>query len=221
MAYLLVIATAVALATARWFIRRERAFAAARARAGVRLGGLSPSAAPSEDLRFHPGQTWLQVHGDGLVSVGATAFAANFAGELAQVRVPTEGKRCRASGPGLTLVSKSGRELDLPLPVTGRVLAVNPAVLEDPGLIQQRPYDVGWILRLRPRHLATSLQNLLPRRVAEVWSDALRNAVTTRLTRLSGVPAFDGGDWSRAFGEQLTDEDWSTLRDELFPTTHP
>lgn len=212
-----VLATLVLLVTGQWFFTRQRRREADRARSAVRFIEVGPSAQPAEDVLFHPGHTWVQPHGDGLASVGVTAFAGNFAGHLDRVELPSEGRRLHQADPAWSLVSKGGRRLDLAMPIDGRVLAVNPDVVRDPTLLQRRPYDLGWILRVKPRHAAGARRNLLSLSAAQAWIDAARNAVTSRLARVSTVTAYDGGEWVPAFGEWLEDEDWLELRSDLFP----
>lgn len=217
MTIFLVLATLVVLVTGQWFFLRQRRREADRARSAVRFIEVGPSAQPAEDVLFHPGHTWVQVHGDGLASVGATAFASNFAGQIDRVELPSEGRRFRQADPAWSFVSKGGRRLDMAMPVDGRVLAVNPEVVRDPSLLQRRPYDLGWILRIKPRSPAGARRNLFSLGAAQAWLDAAKAAVTARLASVSTVTAYDGGEWVPAFGEWLEDRDWSELRHELFP----
>jgi glycine cleavage system H protein len=39
---------------------------------------------------------------------------------------------------------------DINAPVTGEVASVNAALEESPELVNQNPYDEGWLFRLRP-----------------------------------------------------------------------
>jgi len=211
-----VLATVVVLVTAQWYFSRLRQRQADLARSAVRFIELGPTSRPADDVLFHPGHTWVQVHGDGLASVGVTAFAGNFAGQIDRVELPSEGRRLHHAEPGLSIVSKGGRRLDLAMPLDGRVLAVNPEVARDPTLLQRRPYDLGWILRVKPRRPAIARRKLYPLAAAQAWLDTAKAAVTQRLARVSTVTAYDGGEWVPAFGEWLEDEDWGALRRELF-----
>lgn len=220
MTVFLLIAMVVALATSQWYFLRQRRRAAEKARNAVHYVELGPTAEPAADMLFHPGHTWVQVHGDGLASVGLTSFAANFAGEIDALEAPPEGQRLRQAERAWSVVSKGGRRLELTMPIDGRVLAVNPAVLRDPTLLQRRPYDLGWILRVKPRRASAALRNLLTLRTAQSWFDAARVAVTSRLARTSTVPAYDGGEWAPGFGAWLEKRDWLALRSDLFPEPH-
>jgi len=217
MTFFLVLATLVLLVTAQWYLARHQRRQAAQARSAVQYTELGPANLPAKNVLFHPGHTWVQVHGDGLASVGVTAFAGNFAGELASVELPLEGRRVRKADRAWSLFSKGGRRLDMALPIEGRVLAVNPEVVRDPTLIQRRPYDLGWILRIKPRSASGALRDLFSLEAAQAWIDAAAAAVTARLARTpAAATAYDGGEWLPAFGERLEDADWFELRDDLF-----
>jgi glycine cleavage system H protein len=167
---------------------------------------------------FHPGHTWAHVHEDGLVSIGTTDFASNFTGNLAAIELPKEGRRIRQGERAWTLVAANDRRLRQTMPIDGRIIAVNDGLLKDPGLTQRSPYEEGWILRVRPRHLDESARNLLPETVAQGWIDAAQARITSVLSPAMGAVAYDGGEWVTGFGDQLSDPDWETLKRDLFPS---
>lgn len=151
------------------------------------------------------------------MAVGADDFAPGFAGELVSVEVPKVGTRLRQGEPGWTLISRRGRRLTQVMPVEGEVVEVNRDLLREPDLLQWSPYKLGWILRVRPRHLRESLSNLLRGTLAKTWMEAVKSQVTTRLSPALGTVATDGGTWNAAFGDQLDDDQWEFLKQELFP----
>ena len=171
---ILVLATFVVIVLAQVVIvaLRRRAAEIARAHSMAPVTEGAPSALPSSDFLFHPGHTWVYVHDDNLVSVGATQFASNFAGHLASVNVPREGARLRQGDSAWTLVSARDRQLRQTMPIDGKVVAVNRELLEDPDLANDSPYEKGWILRVRPRDLQNSIRNLLTEGAARAWIDA-------------------------------------------------
>jgi glycine cleavage system H lipoate-binding protein len=207
---------AIALIEAYVGYRRGRtARAAERAVAFV-----TPSAHPPPDAYLHPGHTWVRLHGDDLATVGASAFASSFAGRLTSISLPKEGSRLRQADPACALVADGAehrRRLDLVMPVDGKVLAVNKRLLDDPGLVQRRPYDEGWLFRIRPRRLGAKLHNLLPAEAARGWLDASRSRVAAQLEPAVGAICNDGGELEPAFGEHLDDAAWNALRRDLFP----
>ena len=172
-----------------------------RASAAISYVEAGRASKPAQDALFHPGHTWVQLHGERLATVGASSFAGNFIGEIASIRTPDQGRYLRQAEPACTLVSTRGRELEIPMPVDGHVLAVNEDVKRDPRLLQDRPYDKGW---LRPLNRA-----LYPPVVVRQDPGAT-----------PGVPAFKGKDTvlRRPDGQQ---PDASTVRPGAYRLQDP
>ncbi|MCC6407431.1 MAG: hypothetical protein IT453_09705 [Planctomycetes bacterium] len=221
MTALLVFCMVAAALAAHLYLTRQRQRAAARARTAVRFVEAAPSSEPAADLAFHPGHTWVQKHDERLASIGVSALAANFIGELGSIEAPAEGAKLDADQRACTLVAKNGRRLRLPMPIGGKVLAVNDELVRDPALVQRRPYDKGWILRVRPSHAEEAATALAAPAIAQRWFDEARAAVSARLSPIPASVAFDGGEWVPAFGERLDDEEWNELRRKLFAPRAP
>ncbi|GAA1617241.1 glycine cleavage system protein GcvH [Catellatospora bangladeshensis] len=80
----------------------------------------------------------------GVARVGITDFAAEALGDIVFVELPGEGTAVMAGEPcGEIESTKSVSELYAP--VTGTVVAVNPEVVADPGLLNADPYTAGWL----------------------------------------------------------------------------
>ena len=70
---------------------------------------------------------------------------------------------------------------------------------------------------MRPHDVPTRLRNLLGDRLEQVWNDAMQIKLNQVLSPAVGARANDGGEWVPGFGDELSDEDWETLKGELFP----
>ncbi len=207
MTILLVILMVTVVLLVDWYLTRRRQSIAAAARAAEASG----------ELFVHPGHTWIRVHGNDLVSVGATDLAANFAGILSNVVLPREGARIAQGEPAWALVSKKDREIEQLMPINGKVVAVNESLHDNPDLTQRSPYEDGWILRVRPRRLERSLSQLQPFAAARSLIDEALVRINRRLSPSLGPVANDGGELVRGFGDRLDDTQWKVLRNELFP----
>lgn len=196
--------------------QRKRASETARAQTIAISSDDISAGMPSPDFLFHPGHSWVYVHDSGLASVGTTDFAANFTGLLSKVKLPKEGAHIRQGESAWTLVSERERLLDQVMPIDGKVVAVNREVLEDPTLAQRSPYENGWLLRVRPRDLPSSIRNLLPGTAAKTWIDTIRDRIAAQLSSGLGVLAHDGGEWTTGFGDRLEDTEWENLKEEFF-----
>lgn len=215
---ILVLVTFILIASIRWYLMTERNKAAevARAYGSIPIPEGGSTSKPDSGFFFHPGHTWVFVHDDQMVSIGTTDFASNFAGNLAKVKLPKEGMRMQKGDSAWTLISKKRRRLDQTMPIDGKVVAVNSKLIEDPNLAQSSPFEHGWVLRVRPRQLMSNVQNLFSAESAQKWTSSVRSRIAAQLSPALGIVAQDGGEWSGAFGDRLTDEAWESIRNDLF-----
>jgi glycine cleavage system H lipoate-binding protein len=86
----------------------------------------------------------------GAVVVGLTAALARDLGGELRLTLPEPGATLEAGDPAATVSTAAGT-FGVWAPVGGSVLAVNPRLAEDPGLLARDPEGAGWLLRLAPR----------------------------------------------------------------------
>jgi glycine cleavage system H protein len=188
----------------------------------------APSLAPPEPvwvagyalpdgLHYHRGHTWARVLEGGDVVVGVDDFASRLVGAPKKVALPARGTWIRQGEGGATL-GVDGRSAQLLSPVEGEVVAVNPGVQAQPGLVREDPYGRGWLFRVRPADLKTSLRNLISGRLAHRWIEDARERLDLSLMALSGSVLQDGGEPAADFALHLSDEDWRTLTRDFFLT---
>ena len=90
---------------------------------------------------------WISIDGD-IATVGITDYAADKLGDVVFVELPTVDSGVSAGQVcGEIESTKSVGELYAPL--TGDVLAVNAAVVDDPSLVNSSPFEDGWLLKSR------------------------------------------------------------------------
>ena len=167
-----------------------------------------------EGLHYHRGHTWARVEDDGAVTVGLDDFARRLLGHAKQVRLPEVGAWLDQGERGAA-VRVDGREAELIAPVEGEVLAVNADLGAHPQLATDDPYGRGWLLRLRPAHLAANLRNLLSGSLARRFMEDARELLDLRLMALSGSVLHDGGEPAADFALHLPGEEWQRLVGEL------
>ncbi|WP_433342217.1 glycine cleavage system protein GcvH [Micromonospora sp. CA-111912] len=98
-------------------------------------------------LRYSANHEWVDDSVEP-ASVGITAFAASALGDVVYVELPDPGTDLGA-GEVCGEVESTKSVAELYMPVTGRILATNEAVVADPSLIGSDPYGDGWLFRLR------------------------------------------------------------------------
>jgi glycine cleavage system H protein len=100
-----------------------------------------------KDLRYTKEHEWLRVKG-GEAEVGITDFAQGELGDVIFVELPAPGTKVGAMK-AFGTIDAVKTVSDLFAPVGGEVIAVNDALKENPALVNQSPYEKGWMVRLR------------------------------------------------------------------------
>ena len=104
------------------------------------------------NLHYTESHEWLRIEGDVLV-VGITDFAQNALTEVVWVDLAEVGTTVQAMGACASVESvKSVSEVNSP--VGGEVLESNTALGDNPEIINEDPYGVGWIFRLQPTDIS-------------------------------------------------------------------
>ena len=110
------------------------------------------------DRKYTKTHEWVRMEGDTIV-VGITDFAQQALGDITFVDRPAVGKRLE-QGRECGVIESVKAASDIYAPVSGEVAATNAELEGNPGLINQDPYNKGWILKLKGV-LANQLDGLL------------------------------------------------------------
>ena len=100
-----------------------------------------------EDLKYSEEHEWVRIESDNSAVVGITDFAAESLGDVVFVELPEVGTE-------LIQFEKMGEiesvkaVSDLYSPVSGTITERNDAVIDSPELVNDSPYDSGWMLRV-------------------------------------------------------------------------
>jgi len=104
-----------------------------------------------EDLKYTAEHEWVRSPGesDGSVRIGITHYAQDALGDIVYVSLPEVGQDVSAGTPCGELESTKSVS-DVYAPVDGTVTAVNGSLDATPELVNNDPYDAGWLFELRP-----------------------------------------------------------------------
>jgi glycine cleavage system H protein len=98
-------------------------------------------------LSYTSEHEWISLEGD-IATVGITDFAADKLGDVVFVELPGADSAVSAGDVcGEIESTKSVGELYAPL--TGTVVEVNDAVVDDPSLVNAEPFAGGWLIKIR------------------------------------------------------------------------
>lgn len=96
--------------------------------------------------QFTETEEWL-LEEEGIVTVGISRILAAEVGDIVFVQLPTLGSYLEKEKEAAILESTKAA-LDTYAPLSGRVVAINEKVLEDPSIINKSPEDEGWLYKL-------------------------------------------------------------------------
>lgn len=99
------------------------------------------------DRRYTREHEWVKVQGD-IGTVGITDYAQDQLGDVVFVDLPAAGTRV-AHLEKFGEIESVKAVSELFSPVTGEVVEVNGALADNPQLVNESPYEEGWMLRVR------------------------------------------------------------------------
>lgn len=100
-----------------------------------------------EDLRYTKSHEWVKLEGD-TATIGITDYAQHELTDIVFVELPKVGDTFEQEDEfGVVESVKSVSELYAP--IAGEVVAVNEQLEDAPELINESPFDDGWIMKLR------------------------------------------------------------------------
>jgi glycine cleavage system H protein len=95
---------------------------------------------------FTEDHEWIEVDGS-TATVGITDYAQSQLGDIVFVEVPGEGASVTKGGEAAVVESVKAAS-DVYSPVTGTVTEGNPALEDDPALVNSAPEGDGWFFKL-------------------------------------------------------------------------
>lgn len=97
-------------------------------------------------LYFTKDHEWLRVEGD-VATVGITDHAQQALGDIVFAEAPEAGRALTRGGDAAVVESVKAAS-DVYAPASGTVTAANPAIADDPALINRDPEGEGWFFKM-------------------------------------------------------------------------
>lgn len=98
------------------------------------------------DLKYAKSHEWVRVQG-GRAIVGITDHAQHELTDVVFVELPAVG-RTVAAGEACAVVESVKTASDIYSPVSGTIVATNPALADNPALVNTAPYGDGWFYEI-------------------------------------------------------------------------
>ena len=100
-----------------------------------------------ENLKYTKDHEWIKVDGDEAY-IGITDFAQGELGDIVFVEVETEGEEL-GQGDVFGTVEAVKTVSDLFMPIDGEVLEFNSDLESSPELVNEDPYEKGWMIKIK------------------------------------------------------------------------
>lgn len=111
-----------------------------------------------EDLKYTKEHEWAKIEGD-IATIGITDFAQSELSDIVYIELPAIGTLVEQMQP-FGSIEAVKTVADLYAPLTGEVVEVNEELETNPGIINEDPYGLGWMIKIRITN-PEEIQNLL------------------------------------------------------------
>jgi glycine cleavage system H protein len=98
------------------------------------------------DLKYSREHEWIRIEGN-LATIGITDYAQEELGDIVNVELPDEGDEIHKDE-AFGAVESVKASSEVFSPVSGKIVEVNEPLLDAPEMINEDPYDEGWMVRI-------------------------------------------------------------------------
>lgn len=100
------------------------------------------------NLKFTESHEWLRREEDGTLTVGISDHAQAELGDLVYVELPENGRQVEARE-ACCVVESTKAASDVYAPLNGEIVARNEALADSPQLVNEQPFEGGWLFRIK------------------------------------------------------------------------
>jgi glycine cleavage system H protein len=121
------------------------------------------------ELRFSREHEWIKLikEEDTIMAViGISDFAQEQLSDIVSVELPRRGTKAKQMQ-AIAIVDSVKASSDIYSPLSGEIVEINEELLDHPEWISQSPYELGWIVKIKPDNLPQEIQNLMTQKEYE------------------------------------------------------
>jgi glycine cleavage system H protein len=100
-----------------------------------------------EELRYSKDHIWARLDDDNRITIGLSDYGQEGLGDISRIELPEEGDEVIKDESFSSLESQN-ESIELFSPLSGEVVEVNQDLLDSPEIINEDPYQDGWIIRV-------------------------------------------------------------------------
>ncbi len=100
------------------------------------------------ERKFTKEHEWVE-KSDQIVIVGITEFAQDQLGDVVSIELPQVSSSFKQNDV-MVIIDSVKASSDIYCPIDGEIIEINEKLSEQPELINQSPYEEGWIVKIKP-----------------------------------------------------------------------
>jgi len=178
-----------------------------------------------QGIFFNKNHTWTHLDSKGVAKVGLDDLLLHLTGELNFSKLKNPGEVVNKEEV-LADVTHEGKRLRIVSPISGEIIAVNPLLSKDPGMLNEDPYVKGWIYKIKPSRWVAETNSFYLAEEASNWSamelerfkDFLASSVERYTAEPSQVILQDGGELIDQPLAHLPEEVWQDFQRSFLGT---
>ena len=102
-----------------------------------------------DNLNYTEEHEWLKVQEDGQARVGITDYAQDSLSDVVFVELPEVGEQF-TRGDVMAVAESVKAASDIYAPISGKIVSINENLEESPELVNESPYEFGWMVLIEP-----------------------------------------------------------------------
>jgi len=103
-----------------------------------------------EKLLFTDDHEWVGINGD-IATIGITDYAQGELGDIVFIEFPDLNTEFQ-KGESIGTIEAVKTVADIYMPLSGKIVALNDELNHDPSLVNNNPFDKGWIIKVQIMH---------------------------------------------------------------------
>jgi len=103
-----------------------------------------------ENFLFTDDHEWVDINGD-VATIGITDYAQGELGDIVFIEFPDLNTEFQ-KGESIGTIEAVKTVADIYMPLSGKIVALNDELNHDPSLVNNNPFDKGWIIKVQIMH---------------------------------------------------------------------
>jgi glycine cleavage system H protein len=176
-----------------------------------------------QGIFFNRNHTWAHLSETGEAKVGLDDFIQHITGRVHLTNLKEPGDIID-KGDLLTVIDQGGKQLKVYSPISGKITNTNEVISDDPELINEDPYDQGWLYMIEPKNWRKDTSSFMLADEAVEWSEKemvrfkdflMYGAMSKYSPETSMVMLQDGGEIRDNVLSDLPVEVWEEFQQEF------